>query len=101
MATTPGLYFDIADPLPPIGFYRTWQTNVPTARPTLQISQATAITLSGSIGSQIRIDYINQVGPTDAWVTLDTVTLTNTSQLYFDLTAFHQPARLYRLVPVP
>ena len=40
-------------------------------------------------------------GPTDAWITLTTVTLTNTSQLYFDTSAPGQPERLYRLVPVP
>ena len=36
----------------------------------------------------------------DAWFTLDTVTLTHTSQLYFDVTAPGQPAWLYRLGPV-
>jgi len=47
------------------------------------------------------VDYINQFGPTDAWVTLDTVTLSNTPQLYFDVAAPGQPPRLYRLVQVP
>ena len=32
-------------------------------------------------GSSVRLDYINRVGPTDARVTVDSVTLTNTSQL--------------------
>jgi len=45
--------------------------------------------------------YINQFGPTNAWVTLATVTLTNATQPYFDLTTWRQPARLYRLVAVP
>jgi hypothetical protein len=36
-----------------------------------------------------------------AWVTLDAVTLTNTSQLYSDISAPGQPPRLYRLVPSP
>jgi hypothetical protein len=60
-----------------------------------------ALTLTGNIGDKLRLDYINQFGPTDAWVTLDTVTLTNTSQLYFDVSAPAQPQRLYRLVQVP
>jgi hypothetical protein len=34
-------------------------------------------------------------------VTLDTVTLTNTTELYFDLGAFRRPARLYRVVALP
>jgi hypothetical protein len=65
------------------------------------MSLATEIPLSGPIGSSVRIDYINRFGPTDAWVTLDTVILTNTTQLYFDVAAFRQPQRLYRLVPSP
>jgi hypothetical protein len=47
------------------------------------------------------VDYINQVGPIDAWVALATVTLTNTSQLYFDTSAPGRPDRLYRVVQVP
>ena len=57
--------------------------------------------LTGSIGSQVRVDAINQFGPVDAWFTLATVNLTNTTQLHFDITAPGQPPRLYRLVPVP
>ena len=60
-----------------------------------------ALTLTGAVGSSVRVDYINQFGPTDAWVPLDTVTLTNPSQLYFDVSAPGQPPRLYRLVQVP
>jgi hypothetical protein len=47
------------------------------------------------------LDCINQYGPTNAWMTLDTVTLTNTSQLYFDTSAVGRPPRLYRIVPAP
>jgi len=49
----------------------------------------------------VRVDYINQIGPTDAWVTLDTITLTNPTQCCYDLTMWQQPPRLYRLVTVP
>ena len=98
LMTSPQLYFDLSDPLPSNGFYRTKQANGLNARPSLLLSQATAITLTGTVGSTLRIDYIPQVGPTNAWVTLDTVTLTNISQLYFDLSAFHHPPRLYRVV---
>ena len=51
--------------------------------------------------NQVRVDGINQFGPIEAWFTLATVTLTNPSQLYFDVSALGQPARLYRLVPLP
>jgi hypothetical protein len=60
-----------------------------------------AITLTGNLGDKLRLDYINQFGPIDAWVTLDTVSLTNTSQLYFDVSAPGQKPRLYRLTPIP
>ena len=92
---------DLTDPLPPQRFYRAWQTGSPPIRSSLNLSFAPALTLTGAIGNSIRVDYINRYGPIDAWVTLNTVTLTNSSQLYFDTSAVGQPARLYRLVPVP
>jgi len=95
----PEFCFDLSQPLPAQRFYRTWQTNGP--QPALDASMATEIPLAGAIGSSVRVDYINAIGPTDAWVTLATVALTNTPQLYFDVTAFRQPTRLYRLVAVP
>ena len=99
LSSGPQLCFDLSQPLPAQRFYRAWQTNGP--QPTLDISMATEIPLAGAIGSSVQIDYINVYGPTNAWVTLDTVTLTNSPQLYFDVTMFHQPTRLYRLVPGP
>lgn len=101
LTASPQFYPDLTDPLPPYRFYRAWQTNVPSTQPELQMSFATELTLTGAMGSNLRVDYINQFGPTDAWITLDTITLTNTTQAYFDFTMFRQPARLYRLVPVP
>jgi hypothetical protein len=101
LTSTQQFYPDLTDPLPSSRFYRAWQINVPSVRPALQMSLATQITLTGAISSNVRVDYINQFGPTDAWVTLDTVALTNTTQPFFDYTMFRQAARLYRLVPVP
>jgi hypothetical protein len=99
--STPQLYFDLSEPLPMQRFYRAWQTNAPSARPVLDMRLATEIPLTGAIGSSVQIDYINQFGPTDAWVTLDTVVLTNTTQLFYDVSMFRQPTRLYRLVAGP
>ncbi len=101
LTNPPQLYLDLSDPLRPSRFYRVWQTNVPSVRAVLDLGMATEIPLAGAIGSTWRVDCINQIGPTNAWVTLDTVTLTNTTQPYFDLTMWLQPPRLYRLVPVP
>ncbi len=93
-------YFDTRSPLPPQGFYRAWQSGggAPSA---LNLHFVPALTLTGSIGSSVRVDYINQFGPTDAWVNLASVTLTNTTQLYFDTSAIGQPPRLWRILPVP
>jgi hypothetical protein len=94
--------FDLTMPLPPRRFYRVWQTGTPSVPPSLSLfGTVPAITLTGNIGDSVRVDSINRFGPTNAWVTLDTVTLTNTSQLYFDVSAPGPPQRLYRLVQVP
>lgn len=94
-------YFDISTPLPPVGFYCAWHTNAASPPPVLNLNMVSALTLTGAIGSSVRIDCINQVGLTDAWVNLATVTLTNTSQLYFDTSSIGQPPRLWRIVSMP
>jgi hypothetical protein len=100
LVSTSQLYFDLTAPLPAERFYRVWQTGTPVVRPSLTlVPMVPAITLTGNIGDHLRLDYINQFGPVDAWVTLDTVTLTNTSQLYFDVSVIGQPPRLWRIVP--
>jgi BspA type Leucine rich repeat region (6 copies) len=101
LTSTSQFYFDLTAPLPSQRFYRAWQTGTPSVVPSLNLNFVPAVTLTGSAGDALRLDYINAIGPTDAWVTLDTVTLTNTSQLYFDVSAPAQPTRLYRIVPVP
>jgi uncharacterized repeat protein (TIGR03803 family) len=92
---------DLTVPLPPQRFYRAWQSGTPGVVPSLNLNFVPAITLTGNINDSLRLDYINAIGPTDAWVTLDTVTLTNTSQLYFDVSAPGQPQRLYQIMPIP
>jgi hypothetical protein len=101
LTSTSQNWFDLTLPLPPQRFYRAWRTGAPGVFPSLELHMVPAITLTGSIGGSVRVDAINRFGPTDAWFTLDTVTLTNTSQLYFDTSAWRQPPRLYRLVPSP
>ena len=101
LASTSQFCFDVSEPLPPQRYYRAWQTGTPSVMPSLDLHMVPAITLTGSVGGSVRLDYINQFGPIDAWVTLATVTLTNTSQLYFDVSALGQPQRLYRIVPSP
>ena len=101
MSSSTESYFDISDPLPPQRFYRVWNSGTSGSAPTLAVTPVQAITLAGNIGSNLRLDYINTFGPTNAWVTLATVTLTNTSQLFFDTSAHSKAGRLYRIVPAP
>ncbi len=101
LTNPPQFYLDLTDPVRPYRFYRAWQTNAPTVWPAVDVGMAIELTLTGTVGSKVRVDCINQYGPTDAWVTLDTVILANTTQPYFDLSMWRQPARLYRLVQVP
>ena len=101
LTNTSQWYFDLSTPLPPQRFYRAWQPGPSSVAPALDLHLVPALTLTGTVGSAVRVDYINQFGPTDAWVTLATVTLTNTSQLYFDLSTIAQPPRLWRLMPMP
>ena len=84
LTSTSQYCFDLTLPLPPQRFYRAWQTGTPGVIPSLDLHLVPAITLTGNVGDSVRLDCINQFGPIDAWFTLDTVTLTNTSQLYFD-----------------
>jgi len=102
LTNLPQLCLDLSVPMPPHRFYRAWQGNQPSLPPAVYLGgMATEITLTGDIGDKVRVDYINQIGPTDAWVTLDTITLRNPTQCYYDLTMWQQPPRVYRLVPVP
>jgi hypothetical protein len=93
--------FDLTLPRPPQRFYRARQMGTPGVIPSLELHPVPVITLAGNISNSVRVDCINRFGPIDAWVTLATVTLTNTSQLYFDVSAPGQPERRYRLVQVP
>jgi hypothetical protein len=101
LTNTSQWYFDVSTPLPAQRFYRAWQAGGLGVIPTLDLKMVPALTLIGQVGSSVRLDYISQFGPIDSWVALDTVMLTNTSQLYFDIAAPGQPPRLYRLVQVP
>lgn len=99
--TLPQFWFDTAGVSSPQRFYRTWQGGTPAAAPSLELNLVPAIPLAGNTGTSIRVDFINVIGPTNAWQTIATVKLTNSMQLFFDVSSIAQPPRLYRLVPVP
>ncbi len=91
--------FDL-NPIPTQRFYRAWTTGNSDA-PGLGLGFIPALTLTGNIGDSVRVDGLNAVGPIDAWFPLATVSMTNTSQFYFDLDALGKPSRLYRFVTLP
>lgn len=95
------LYFDSSSSLPSNRFYRAWQTGVPPLRPGLDLHMVPALTLAGAVGSMVRLDAINIIGPTDAWFTVATLVLTNTFQAYPDVSSIGKPPRLWRVVPLP
>jgi uncharacterized delta-60 repeat protein len=101
LVTATGHVFDLTAPIPSQRFYRARQSSGTVAEAVLGIQLIPEIMLRGSPGSRLMVDYINAVGPTDAWATLDTVTLTNTAQIYLDTSAPGQARRLYRVTPVP
>ena len=55
------------------------------------------ITLGGDIGYTYRLEYINAVGPTNQWMLLDMVSITNNPQFYYDNSALGLSQRFYRL----
>jgi hypothetical protein len=102
LTNSPQFYFDLTTPLQPQRYYRVWQSGVLPVRPSVSLpALVPAITLYSNVGGPLRVDGINQYGPTGAWFTIDTVTLSSPSQLYFDTASIGQPQRLYRIVPVP
>lgn len=67
-------------------------------QPALNINMIPGILITGLVGMNYEVQYIPAFGPTtNAWITLDTVTLTNSPQYYFDVSAVGQPQRFYRL----
>ena len=69
--------------------------------PSLGINMVPRILLNCETGMNCRIEYISPIGHTNAWVTLETIAITNNPQYYFDVSAIGQPARFYRLEQVP
>ncbi len=93
-------YIDPTTPVPLQRFYRAWRATAAGEAPRLGLGLVPAITLTGNEGDSLRLDCLQAIGPTDAWVTLDTVTLTNATQFYYDVSSIGQPRRLYRIVPL-
>jgi len=96
--STPQWLFDVSESVSQ-RFYRSVQTPGAGPGPSLELHLVPAIMLTGTVGRQIEVDYLQQSGSTNAWVAVATVGLTNASQYFFDTAAIGQPPRLYRLLP--
>jgi len=94
-------FIDLDFPLAGSRYYRAWQGAPSRLISTLSLGMIPALTLRGSLNDRVRIDCIEEIGPTDAWTTLTTLTLTNASQLFLDRTALGRRPRLYRIELVP
>ena len=92
-------FLDCSLSLPERRFYRVWTDY--RSNPGLRITPITAIYLSGSVGTRLQIDSLNAIGPSDAWLPFDTVTLTNSTQLYSNERMLGKIGTLYRAAPVP
>jgi hypothetical protein len=93
-------YFDNAATLDAVQFYRASPTNALGPPISLGLHFVPAITLTGTPGGRLRLDYINHFGSIGDWRTLETVILTSPTQLFYDTTAPNQPQRQYRVVQV-
>lgn len=91
---------DQRDPGSVQAYYRGWTAGLSDDSLALDLHFIPAISLTGTIGSRVRLEFIKAVGPTDAWEPLTSLTITNYPQMYFDTSSIDQPPRLYRIVPV-
>ena len=58
------------------------------------ICMTPTVIIGGVTGSTYEIDFINAIGPTNAWNALATVVVTNQPQLYFDASGINQPKKI-------
>ena len=92
-------FVDLSPSLTEQRLYRVWADY--KYSPWLSIASTTAIYLSGSVGTRLHIDYLNAIGPPDAWLPLDIVTITSPTELYSNDAMLGKPGNLYRVAPVP
>jgi hypothetical protein len=98
LTTTQQWWFDLSGSVTQ-RFYRTASGEIPASNPVLDLSLVPTIALTGMIGGQVQLDYVKESQPTGTPVALATVLLTNSTQLYFDISAIGQPPRLYWSFP--
>lgn len=66
--------------------------------PSLNIYMVPGISINATVGTTNELQYEDVFGPTNAWLNLTNVVITNNPQWYFDTSAIGQPQRFYQLV---
>jgi hypothetical protein len=89
------VYVDSSTPAPTQRFYRAVSPPAP-----LGIAAVPAVTVFGIVGNSLLLQYNDTSDPTANWLPLATLTLTNTSQLYIDVSA-PGLSRSYRAIAAP
>lgn len=69
--------------------------------PKLGINIVPMLTITGNPGERFEIQYSTDLGQTDPWKVLSTVSIYNQPVTYFDATAVDQPKRFYRMFKIP
>ena len=72
---------------------------LPTESLTLGADQIPALTLTGSVGSTYKIQYVEQLAKTNNWMTLTNLVLASNPQLWLDQTSPVTQARFYKVIP--
>lgn len=68
--------------------------------PVVGVQMVPAVYMNGDVGTRYRLECINSIGSTDAWLTLTNVILPSDPYIFFDLSAIGQPKRMYRQVQI-
>ena len=96
IASQPQFYHDGSAAGRAARFYRLVSSSAPSM---LHAQAVPRVRLVAEVNQDYVLEYRLASGPSNSWAFLDTVSVTNVPQFYYDDTAVGQSARLYRLIP--
>jgi hypothetical protein len=76
----------------------TTSVTVQPAPATLDIAMYAGLTIGGSLGGTYSIEYTTNLHEPVIWLPLESVTLTNSSHLWFDVESANKATRYYRVL---
>jgi hypothetical protein len=98
LTNNPVWWFDPTPALPTQRYYRARHLGVAKAPAVLRPHLLPTISISGSVGTRLFLEYINQFGPTDTWTRLVDLQISASPLVYFDTNSIGQPPRIYRVL---